>query len=535
MEETLTLQEILGIVEEEASTKTLTPQEIRDNAFADLLTFTTNTFYGNPEYDIKVRFGDDNYYDQKEIVLSKVIMDEFQKINIPRFIIYYHEVGHHLYSHPMFKILKMWEQIKAGPVAFDKRYLHLVNWIEDFFIEEKLLDDYFYLTDIINCIRKIPPAYDIRQIEYAFNFYYTYKGVTPALSYTDAVVFKTYIDTLLKMRRAPMFGSGVIMQLYMKPNRETSYVKTIIEFYKWCQSRGIFPPDDVTLPELTHPTNYLAPEQGNDGSMTNNNIDDSDENKAGSDGDKNGSYSDGNLGSHVVYKEMPVTNRTAQELIEEYVAENKLIDKHILDMSQTHQTENVTLDGLFNSRLKVSPFIQTRVIIPNFFNPNRIQDMMLFNQQTRTYNNVAIFRDVSGSVCGYIHYLIHLIMEQLIKDIPVPVDFYIYGSDLVKVDYISWNEYDDTPYDIDVGCSTNSDLIADAITQQFDDRFLNIIITDGDLYQLYNRENIEGLLQNVFIIYVKSEPDKRAKNYIVIEDVQDLPKIYPALAKLERT
>ena len=279
----------------------------------------------------------------------------------------------------------------------------------------------------------------------------------------------------------------------------------------------------------------MAPEQGDDGSTTNNNTNDSDEDKAGSNGNKNGSYSDGNLDSHVVYKEMPVTNRIAQELIEEYVAENKLIDKHIIDMSQTYQTENITLDGLFNSRLKVSPFIQTRVIIPNFFNPNRIQDMMLFNQQTRTYNNVAIFRDVSGSVCGYIHYLIHLIMEQLIKDIPVPVDFYIYGSDLVKVDYMSWNEYNDTPYDIDVGASTNSDLIADAITQQFDDRFLNIIITDGDLYQLYNRDNIEGLLQNVFIIYVKSEPDKRAKNYIVIEDVQDLPKIYPALAALERT
>ena len=40
---------------------------------------------------------------------------------------------------------------------------------------------------------------------------------------------------------------------------------------------------------------------------------------------------------------------------------------------------------------------------------------------------------------------------------------------------MSWNEYNDTPYDIDVGCSTNSNLIADTITQQFDDRFLNII------------------------------------------------------------
>lgn len=515
-------------MEEKTSTKILTPQEIRDNAFADLLTFTTNTFYGNPEYDIRVRFGDDNYYDQKEIVLSRTLMDEFQKINIPRFIVYYHEVGHHLYSQPMFKVLKMWEQIKAGPVAFDERYLHLTNWIEDFFIEEKLLADYFYLTDIISCIRKIPPAYDIRKIEYAFNFYYTHKGVTPALSYTDAVVFKTYIDTLLKIRHAPMFGTGVIMQLYMKPNRETTYVKTIIEFYKWCQSRGIFPPDDTTLPELTHPTNYLSPEQGGGGSTTENNTsDDSDE-------DKTGSYDDGNLGSHIVYKEMPVTNQSAQELIDEFVAENKLIDKHIIDMSQTHQTENITLDGLFNSRLKVSPFIQTRVIIPNFFNPNRIQDMMLFNQQTRTYNNVAIFRDVSGSVSGQIHYLIHLVMEQLIKDIPVPVDFYIYGSDLVKVNYMSWSEYGDTPYDIHVGASTNSDLIADAITEQFDDRFLNIIITDGDLYQLFDRDNIEGLLQNTFIIYVKSNPDSRALNYVVIEDIQDLPKIYPALIELER-
>ena len=514
--------------------KTLTTQEIRDNAFADLLTFTTNTFYGNPEYDIKVRFGSDNYYDRKEIVLSKTIMDEFQKVNIPRFVVYYHEVGHHLYSQPMFKLLEMWEQIQAGPVKYDERYLHLVNWIEDFFIEEKLLADYFYLTDIINCIRKITPAYDIRKIEYAFNFYYTHKGVTPALSYTDAIVFKTYIDKLLKIRHSQMFGTGVIMQLYMKPNRETTYVKTIIEFYQWCQSRGIFPPDEQKLPQLTHPSNYVAPDQTPD-VQSGNSSDDANDADDDSNDNKGTATDDGKISSHVVYKEMPIINQSTQELIDEFVSENKLIDKHIIDMSQTHQTENVTLDGLFNARLKVSPFIQTRVIIPNFFNPNRIQDMMLFNQQTRTYNNVAIFRDVSGSVNGEIHYLIHLIMEQLMKDIPVPINFYIYGSDLIKVDYLSWDQYRNTPYDVDAGGSTNSDLIADAITEQFDDRFLNIIVTDGDLYELFARQNIEGLLQNTFIIYVKSSPDERVVNHVVVNDINDLPKIYPALAQLERS
>ena len=42
---------------------------------------------------------------------------------------------------------------------------------------------------------------------------------------------------------------------------------------------------------------------------------------------------------------------------------------------------------------------------------------------------------------------------------------------------------------------TNSGAIADVITEQLNDKWLNIIITDGDLSDLMHRDNINSLLE----------------------------------------
>ena len=83
-------------------------------AYVKVLEFITNTFYKTKDNDfINIVLTDDNnlletsgnYYDGKKIVLSKNLMEAFGKVNLPRFLIYYHELGH-TYTQGYFALLK---------------------------------------------------------------------------------------------------------------------------------------------------------------------------------------------------------------------------------------------------------------------------------------------------------------------------------------------------------------------------------------------------------------------------------------------
>ena len=85
----------------------------------------------------------------------------------------------------------------------------------------------------------------------------------------------------------------------------------------------------------------------------------------------------------------------------------------------------------------------------------------------------------------------HYVCEQLVKDIPVNITYYLYASgdvSIIEVPYIPWEEsaivpqpYKENPLYAQLSGGTNSDAIADVITQQLSDKWLNIIVTDGDL------------------------------------------------------
>jgi hypothetical protein len=101
------------------------------------------------------------------------------------------------------------------------------------------------------------------------------------------------------------------------------------------------------------------------------------------------------------------------------------------------------------------------------------------------------------------------------KEVPVDVKYYLYSSgeiSILEVTYIPWirsdkepEEYENNPLYQQLGGGTNSDAIADVITEQLSDKWLNIIVTDGDLNSLMQRDNIHSLLKNVFVIAVNSD------------------------------
>lgn len=485
-------------------------------AFVKVLEFITNTFYRTDENDeisivLSNKSEADNFYDQQKIVLAEGLIDAFGKINLPRFLIYYHELGHHLFSQGMFKLQKTWAKLKGTPIDYNPKYDHLNNWIEDYYIEQKLIDEHQYLTDVLNCIKQLPPDYDIQALPYAFNFWYVHQGPTPALSYTDQLAFKAYVVNLLQLRQDGMtrFGHGVLSTLTMKKTRETKYIELLIEFYNWCVAKKIFN-DKQQLPKLQNPNNHI--DQGGQQGQGQN----------GQQGQPNGSGKGGTssdhsktVGKNLTPQEVTHITKSTPIFKDEVAAENKLIQKELLDMSQRMQVDNHTLDGLFSTKYKDSSIIQPKIILKNFFNPNRIVDQVLFRLKRHTYMNVAIYRDISGSTHGSVHTLMEHVTSKLYEDIPVDITYYLYGSgkiSIVEMPYIPWLKHDSPPsaYNANplfkqIGGGTNSDAIADVITQQLSEKWLNIIITDGDLHSLMQRDNIKELLKNVFVIAVDSE------------------------------
>lgn len=530
-------------------------------ATANVLTMITNNYYKHedaPE-DIQVVIStalDDtgkkntynNYYDQRTITLADGLMTAFEDLNLPRFSIYYHELGHHLYSQGLFELNKAWvARLRQAydPIGWDEKYMHLQNWLEDFYIESKMIQDLPYTTDVLTCIKQLPPDYNINELKYAFNYYYIHGAVTPALNHTDGISFLAYVKRLYQLRNvsSTRFGKGPLSVLTAtgKLSTETQYVKLLIEFYNWCVTIGIFDPTMPPAPQLDNPYQHIEA-VGGDGDGSGDGSGDGDDTGEGSTSDH----------SNQVGKSTGKTWKVAQHITtpvdvfkDQLTQEYGMLKKELLDMSQRLQIDNATtLDGLFNSRDKDSTFIQSKIIIPNFFNPARLLDMVLFREKEHVYTNVAIYRDISGSVSDKEHKLMSDVCDLLIQEIPVEVKYYLYSSgkvSIVEVPYISWDDkwnvppvYDADPLYKQLQGGTNSDAIADAITEQLSDNWLNIIVTDGDLHALMKRSNIEGLLKNVFVVHVSTYDKDVTHNLlgVLINDDLDIAKVIPTLATI---
>ena len=526
-------------VKKTTTTSTDTDTE-KKKAFAKVLEFITNTFYKTDENEeITVEVADNsqatkavNFYDEHRIVLAEGLIDAFGELNLPRFLVYYHELGHHLYSIGLFKLVKTWKTINQGPLTWSDSYMHLINWIEDLYIEDRLVKEHTYLTDVINCIKQLPPDYDINRIEYAFNFWYIHQAATPALVYTDQLAFKSYIVKLLNLRgnTSTRFGQGILTVVSIRQSTETKYALLLIEFYNWCVAKGIFPKNQALKP-LQNPNNHLEQGPGNGQGVTN----------PSDKGGQAGAYSDhsNQVGKSNQYTEVYHIKSPTTVFKDEVSQENKLIQKELLDMSQRIQADESTLDGLFSTKHRDSSIIQPKVILPNFFNPNRLVDQVLFKEKEHAYMNVAIYRDISGSTSGQTHTLMSHVCEQLYKDIPVDITYYLYSSgdiSIIEVPYVVWEDYTkvppiykNNPLFQQLSGGTNSDAVADVITQQLSDKWLNIVITDGDLDRLMQRDNIYELLKNVFVVAVNADVEEGLLG-VRVENTADLEKINSVLS-----
>lgn len=535
------------------------------NYLADIFEKVINNFY---KKGITIMLSDNPstaYCCGDEIVLPKPLLKKFSKQRLPRFTVMYHELGHALYSHDLTYLLSKWENlpIKNNVYAFNQKYMHLINWIEDFYIEKMLVKDYPFLSDILWCLKALKVDYNIEDLDKAFNYYYKKNKASTSLSLQDQLTFTNYINRLITLRSANSFGRGPISMLSAK-SKETQFVKLITEFYKWCVDKNIFK-DNTTLPPLSNPNNTISitsisndckPISDNaipnpNDTLSNDTLsnDTVDINKLITDTLSNnitrdGSYSDH---SHIIGVTETVPNYDPKEteiFSDKFVAEEKLIKEEIMNQARVDSVHE-SLDGLFNSLFKPTSIIQSKIIVPNFFNPNRLLDQVLFKTPAKSFNNVSIYRDISGSTYGNCFTLINNICKYLNEKIPIAYNFYLYASgpiSILQTEFEDWDDmyyvparYDNDPIFNQLGRGTNSSAIADVISSQLNDKWLNIIITDGDLYDLMQRDNIEALLQNVFVIFVEEDLRyiKDCPNHIVIKDESDIPLITNALINMK--
>ena len=507
-------------------------------ALASVYEEIVNNFY---KQGVSVRVSDtpDTAYCQGDnITLPRHLLEEFTNQKLPRFTVMYHELGHALYSHDLNSFIDKWKNLPTthNNYAYKEYYDHLLNWIEDFYIEDKLVEDYPYLQDIIKCLKRLTLPYDILDIDKAFNHYYVKGCSTPTLSVADGLQFKTYLTTLFTLRKAPNFGKGPISLLSSK-SKETQFIKTLIEFYNWCVSKNIFEAQTI-MPPLSNPNNTL-----NKSNSSGNNAPNSKDIKDSR--DKGSSVTDH---SHIVGESFveTVPKFDPKETVifnDQFAAENILIKNELINRSKV-EAVNESLDGLFNSLFVDTSIIQSKVIVPNFFNPNRLVDQVLFKRPSRCFNNVSIYRDISGSTYGSYFKLINDICIYLDNKIPVDYNFYLYSSgdiSILQTTFEDWSKANDAPevYENDpifqqMTGGTNSSAIADVITDQLNDKWLNIIITDGDLDDLMRRDNISALLDNVFVISLENASYlDRIPNHIIINTEEDIPKIPTAILNMK--
>ena len=473
------------------------------------------------------------------ITLPIPLLQIFKNNKLPRLCVFYHELGHALYSKELFLLIDKWKNLSNSVTfkeTYDEKYLHLINWIEDYYVESTLQSNYSYLTDVLKCLKLIPIKYDIKELDKAFNYYYKFKRITPTLANSDAIIFNNYIDELLSYRKNSSFGKGVI-SLINQNNVNFKYIKTLTSFYDWCTAMGIFKPG-VKLPPLSLPTNILVPvdKQGNPKQQSNS----KQATKNKKDSGTEGTFSDHtHLIGTSVKQTFPELDLSQPIFVQELETEQKYIDRYIT--TYRVETQESNLNGLFTNQYYDTSII-AKPNIKSFFDNRRLEDRMLFLMPKKTYNNVSIYRDISGSTKNDKFPLIDKVCEYLINNIPVDVHFYLYASgdiSIVEVPYIKWtdynvrpNEYNSNPDVKQLGGGTNSDAVADVISEQMDDKWLNIIVTDGDLNALFMRQNIDSLLNNVAIISIKGDvKDSRINedHYVQIVNENDICKIIPML------
>lgn len=457
--------------------------------------------------------------DSMEIVLYEKIINDLWASSIPPLLIFYHEIGHVLYTT---------EALTSYGNSLDKQTFNLLNWIEDFFIEAELMKKLYFIKPYIQMLHEVVPDFidDWEKPHFALHYYYCYEGLTPRWM-TKAGIdkeFKRYIEQLKHLRVS--FSSRFARE---------KFIRMFEEFYMFCVKHKILTPETPRPPmepRLEEDKEGIV--KGPGGSHT------------GDDAGTGGSIAEGEGTDEEGAKEGDYADDEGEDVKESKIIRppfkpldiTKGFDPMFKELMEIMGKEyNKSLYDSFKLAKKGKPELVpiTRATSSprSMIDPIAIETMrddiyLEYTIEDFSYTAYNLFIDVSGSV-GY-NTTFNTLGRDIINIIKhYPYAVYGYGNNVTK-----WDQKKiDNIMKLRCGDGTESPIIGDIILEKKELGNLNIVLSDGDLANLCRRPDIKEITQQYLFIFVVSsyggwggsaEKYFDPKQYYVLNKVEDLPK-----------
>lgn len=531
-----TEDETLGIIDKMKGKKTMKSKKDVGKAnifikwFEKYLTAVYGSFYKTAG-KVHIKPGAEGGYvnlDSMEITLFEKLVNDLWSSGVPPLLVFYHEIGHVLYTT---------DEATTYGKSINAESFVLFNWIEDFYVEERISKELYFIAPYIKMMHEVVPDFidDWDRPIFSFHYFYCYEGLTPRwMDKKDPKLgeqFKLYI-TRLKHLRASFTSSFA---------RE-KFVRLFEEFYVFCVKHGILTKE--TPPPPMDPSGKGAGTKGG-----------GKEKGTG----KGGAYTGGPGGAYEDDLETGAGSETEEETSEEEgayaddegedVPESKIIRPPFKPLDPTKGFEPVFKDlmtllekdfekSMFDS-FKLAkkgkpelvpvtrPTISPRSMVdPIAIATSRSDIYLEYITEEASYTAYNLFIDVSGSV-GFdktFNQLGKNIID-IIKHYPYAV--YGYGDDVTKWD----QKRIDSILSLHCTDGTESPIIGDIILEKRELGNLNIILSDGDLANLCRRKDIAEITKQYLFIFIVSSYSKWAgyaakyfdpKQYYVLNSVGDL-------------
>lgn len=430
----------------------------------------------------------------EEMVLYAKLINELWDSGVPPLLVFYHEIGHILYTT---------KELQTYGESLTKEVFMLLNWIEDFYIEDKIMKELYYVKPYIQMLHEVVPDFidDWEKPHFALHYYYTYEGLTPSWMEKAGIdkQFVRYITQLKHLRVS--FGSRFARE---------KFVRMFEDFYKFCVFHGILtkatPPSPMEpIPESIKGVGKgkgkgTSGELGTGGAHT---------------GKGGGEYGEGIAEEGAkgdTYKEdegEEVPESTLERKPFKPRDEKKGFDpvfKELIEMlgkeydKALHDTFKLNKKGKPKLVPRTIPTASPRSMVDPVAIATMRSDIYLeYTMEDFAYTAYNLFIDVSGSVG---HNPTFNILGKKIIDIikAYPYAVYGYGNDVKQ-----WTqkEIDDI---LKLHCrdGTESPIIGDIILEKKELGNLNIILSDGDLGNLVRRKDIAEITKQYLFIFVVS-------------------------------
>lgn len=463
--------------------------------FEKYLNSIYSSFY-KTEGTVEIKHGVDGGHvnlESLKIVLFDKLINDLWASKVPPLLVFYHEIGHVLYTT---------EELSIYGKSLSETNFNLLNWIEDFYIEDRLMKELYFIKPYIKMLHEVVPDFidDWQKPHFAFHYYYCYEGMTPRWMDKEplsiGIEFKQYIEQLKHLRAS--FSNRFARE---------KFIRKFEDFYMFCVKHRILtketppPPMDPSGKGAGEP---IGTSKGPGGRYT------------GDSSESGGTFT----GPETEGTSEDITGETYKDDEGEDVSESKIIhppfkplhpkkgfDPVFADLLSGLEKEfEKTMFDSFKLAKKGKPELVPLTIATtsprSMVDPIAIEtcrsDIYLeYTTEDFAYTAYNLFIDVSGSVG---HNLTFNTIGKKIIDIirHYPYAVYGYGNDVIK-----WNqEKIDNILKLTCRDGTESPIIGDIILEKKELGNLNIILSDGDLSNLCRRKDISEITKQYLFVFI---------------------------------